>query len=343
MTTKHIGSLIGGFLLCCAAGKVGNLFPTPAHFPEPIYSFENNEYTVEKVELGRMLFFDPILSKDQTISCASCHSPYNGFAHTDHELSHGINDQIGTRNAPALFNLAWKKSFMWDGAVNHLDVQALAPLTHEKEMGETLPRVLEKLQHTAHYPALFKETFGDENITGEYFLKAMAAFQLSLVSSNSTYDQVARGEMQFTEQEAQGLKLFEANCATCHVPPLFTSNDFETNGLPLDTTLNDFGRMKVTKRSNDSLSFTVPSLRNLSFTKPYMHDGRFETLTEVVNHYVASPKEIQTIENNFAQPIELTANEQVDLISFLRTLNDKEFVFNPLHQFPKKLLSFPKE
>ncbi len=318
----------------------------PEHFPKSTYEFSKNPLTTEKVELGRALFYDPVLSKDNMISCASCHSPYNAFAHTDHDLSHGINDEIGTRNAPALFNLAWQKTFMWDGAINHLDMQALAPISHPKEMGETLKNVISKLQNKNIYPLLFQNAFQDSIITGEHILKALSQFQLTLVSANSKYDQVKKGIVEFSPQEENGYQLFQKNCNSCHTEPLFYNlpsdkegNTFANNGLPIDTTLNDYGKWMITKQSADSLKFKIPTLRNLSYTYPYMHDGRFRKLKNVLNHYTQdiskSSNSISDIKNN----ITLTSNEKVDLIAFLLTLNDKEFVFNKKHQYPKEILN----
>ena len=323
--------------------QVHELFKYPDYFPIPIYDFKNNPLSEKKIELGRRLFYDPILSKDNTISCASCHSPYNSFAHTDHDLSHGINDQIGTRNAPALFNLAWQKSFMWDGAINHLDVQALAPISHPKEMNETIKSIVLKLQNHSYYPLEFYEAFQDSAITGEHVLKALSQFQVTLVSANSKYDQVKKGAKTFTEQENNGYDLFKTNCNSCHTEPLFSTYEFAYNGLAIDTTLNDFGRMKITEESADSLSFKIPSLRNLSFTSPYMHDGRFKKLQQVLNHYTAGINESTIISEALKKPIVLTSNEKTDLIAFLLTLNDSDFVFDKKHQFPEPFSSETKE
>ena len=314
----------------------------PEYFPDPIYNFDNNPLTISKTELGRALFYDPILSKDSTISCASCHSPYNAFAHTDHDLSHGINDEIGNRNAPPLFNLAWHESFMWDGAINHLDMQALAPISHEKEMGEDIKNVVKKLQNKAIYPPLFEAAFGDSIITGTKVLKALSQFQISLVSATSKYDEVKKGEADFTEQEVSGYALFQKNCNSCHTEPLFTNHQFANNGLPVDTTLNDFGKWIITQQSEDSLLFKIPSLRNLSFSYPYMHDGRFRKLNQVLKHYTSNISPHPTLAPALADSIQLTSNEKVDLIAFLLTLNDKSFVFNKKHQFPREILA-PRE
>jgi len=308
-------------------------FNPPIYFPKPVYDFNQNPFDSSKINLGRILFYDPILSKDNSISCASCHSPYNAFAHTDHDLSHGIFDSIGNRNAPALFNLAWQKSFMWDGAINHLDVQALAPISHPKEMGSDISEVIKKLSLSKEYKQLFFEAFKDSTITSSKILKALSQFQLTLVSANSKYDKVKLGKEEFTEQEKNGYQLFKNNCASCHIEPIFSNFIFENNGLPLDPTLNDFGRYEITQRENDQRKFKVPSLRNLSYTYPYMHDGRFMTLKEVVNHYTSGVEKSNTLSTHLNKPIQLSTNDKVDLIAFLLTLNDKDFVFDKKHQF----------
>ncbi len=307
----------------------------PDYFPLPSYNFERNPLDKAKITLGRALFYDPILSADGSISCASCHSPFNAFAHTDHDLSHGINDEIGQRNAPALFNLAWQRTFMWDGAINHLDMQALAPISHPKEMGERLPNVIDKLQNDPKYPNAFYQAFQDSLITGEYLLKALSQFQLTLVSANSKYDQVKAGMTSFTEQEQSGYLLFQRNCNSCHTEPLFSNGGFANNGLPVDTTLNDFGKWRVTGQESDLLLFKIPSLRNLSFTPPYMHDGRFRKLRQVLNHYTAGVALHATTAEELSKPMSLAAHEKVDLIAFLLTLDDRSFVFNPEHQVPR--------
>ena len=196
-------------------------FNPPYYFPKPVYDFKQNSLDSNKIDLGRILFYDPILSKNNTISCASCHSPYNAFAHTDHDLSHGIFDSIGNRNAPALFNLAWQKSFMWDGAINHLDVQALAPISHSSEMGSDISEVIKKLSLSKEYKHLFSEAFKDSTITSSKILKALSQFQLTIVSANAKYDRVKLGKETFTEQEKNGYNLFQINCASCHTEPLF--------------------------------------------------------------------------------------------------------------------------
>lgn len=312
-----------------------SLINVPENFPKPVYDFSNNPLTENKILLGRTLFYEPMLSKSNTISCESCHSQFSAFTHIDHALSHGIHDSIGTRNSPALMNLAWQKSFMWDGAVNNLDMQALAPISHPAEMGSSINEVIAKLNASVKYRKLFYNAFGDSAVTGEKTLKSISQFMLTLVSANSKYDQIMRKEMSFTEQEERGYLLFKKNCSSCHTEPLFTNGNFENNGLPMDSLLMDIGRMKVTKKSDDSLKFKVPSLRNIEYSYPYMHDGRFKKLSDVLNHYTRGIHQSKTIAPQLKNNIVLTSNEKVDIINFLLTLSDKEFVFNPQFQYPK--------
>lgn len=315
------------------------LFEVPSNFPKPVYDFSKNTLSENKIQLGRELFYDPILSRNNMISCASCHSQFSAFTHVDHALSHGIEDKIGFRNAPALMNLAWQTLFMRDGAINHLDVQALAPIGNPVEMDENITHVVFKLQASKLYPKLFYKAFGDSVITGEHTLKAISQFMLTLVSSNSKYDSVMSKQSSFTDQENNGYILFKKNCALCHTEPLFTTDEFRNNGLQIDTTLNDFGRYLVTKNPSDSLKFRVPTLRNIEFSYPYMHDGRFKKLSQVMNHYTNGIEKSNTLANELQKPITLTSNEKVDIIAFLLTLTDKSFLFNPQYFYPKEIFS----
>jgi cytochrome c peroxidase len=325
---------------CSAFGLLKyNSLELPKHFPKPYFDFEKESLTNAKIQLGRTLFYDPILSSDNSISCASCHSPYNAFAHTDHDLSHGINDSVGFRNAPALFNLAWQKSFMWDGAVNHLDMQALAPISDSKEMNETIENIVLKLNKNPHYAHLFYAAFSDSLATGSRTLKALSQFQLTLVSCNSKYDKVKEGKTKFTSQEKKGYELFKKNCNVCHTEPMFTNYGFANNGLPVDPTLNDFGKYRLTKNSKDSLLFKIPPLRNLKYTYPYAHDGRFKKIREMLNHYTNGIHIQPSLSKELKKPIVLSSNEKSDLLCFLLTLNDSTFVFNPLNKFPQTISS----
>lgn len=317
---------------------VSPLFEKPSGWPEPKYAFSRNPLTTQKIRLGRVLFYDPLLSADGSISCASCHSPFSAFAHTDHALSHGIGDSIGKRNAPALMNLAWQGTFMWDGAVNNLDMQALAPLSHPAEMGSSIQDLVVKLSQHQRYRTLFFDAFGDSLATGEHTLKALSQFMLSLVSAGSKYDRVRDGAETFTGQEAHGYRLFRQHCATCHAEPLFSTYAFASNGLPVDPTLRDHGRLRVTHRKADSLLFKIPSLRNVAYTYPYMHDGRFKTLSQVLEHYSSGIKPDVNLSPALRQKIKLSSSDKVDLVAFLLTLSDRDFVFNKSHGFPPELM-----
>ncbi len=328
-----------GFFLIVICGFIQDKsfhLTIPPNWSLPIYDFNKNPLSKEKIELGRNLFYDPILSRNNTISCGSCHSPYNAFTHVDHALSHGIDDKIGTRNSPALMNLAWQPIFMWDGAVNHLDVQALAPIHNPDEMGESIESVVKKLQNSPRYISLFYKAYGDSIITGEYTLKALSQFMLTLVSANSKYDKVQKHQAEFTIQEQKGYSLFKQHCASCHQEPLFTTQQFANNGLLPDPELRDVGRMGITHNPKDSLLFKIPTLRNIEFSYPYMHDGRFKTLSQVLQHYNQGIHRSPTLSQHLSQPKQLSSDEKVDIIAFLLTLSDREFLFNPEFSFPRK-------
>lgn len=337
---KHI-NILGFGIFIIGILSFSDVFITPLYleipegWPEPKYDFKKNQVTEEGFQLGRHLFYDPILSRDYTISCSSCHLQQTGFTHVDHQLSHGIEGKIGTRNSLPLINLAWNKNFMWDGGVNNLEVQAINPITNPIEMDEKLENVVTKLQNSSKYKTLFSKAFGDEKVTSQRLLKALAQFTVMLKSSNSKYDKVMRKEVRFTEQEQHGYDIFKTNCASCHKEPLFSNDKFERNGLAIDTTLKDLGRIKITSKKEDALRFRVPTLRNIQFTFPYMHDGRFKTLTEVVKHYnsITNKKDLP---NELSKPMNLSDNDRVDLVAFLNTLTDKEFLFDKRFGFPKE-------
>jgi cytochrome c peroxidase len=327
----------------CLVGilSFSDIFTTPLYlevpkgWPQPKYDFKKNSLTEESFQLGRHLFYDPILSRDNTISCSSCHLQQTGFTHVDHQLSHGIEGKVGTRNSLALINLAWNKDFMWDGSINNLEVQAINPITSPKEMDEKIENVVAKLQRSEKYRVLFSKAYGDDKVTSQRLLKALAQFTVMLKSSNSKYDKVMRKEENFTQQEQRGYDLFKTNCASCHKEPLFADDRFEKNGLALDETLNDLGRIKITGKTEDKMRFKIPTLRNIQFTFPYMHDGRFKTLTEVVKHYNFLGND-KSLPKELAKPMNLSDNDRVDLVAFLQTLTDKEFLFDKRFGFPRE-------
>ncbi len=299
-------------------------FNIPAGWPDPPTDiFANNRLTEEGFQLGRKLFYDGRLSKDGNFPCASCHQQFAAFATYDHDFSHGFNNSFTTRNAPALFNLAWMTKLHWDGGITHIEVQPLAPLTAPNEMAETIENVLNKLRADADYPKLFRSAFGNTEITSQRMLKALAQFMGTIVSSNSKYDKVKRGEASFTAAEQNGYNFFKAKCEACHKEPLFTDNSFRNTGMAVNPLLNDIGRMRITNDRNDSLKFKVPSLRNIMLTFPYSHDGRFYSLGAIIDHYRTGIITTQaTLDPLLINRIAITNTEKNDLIYFFDTLTD---------------------
>jgi cytochrome c peroxidase len=300
----------------------------PKGFPKPKYKFKNNPLTPEVFILGRKLFYDPILSKDSTTSCASCHQRIAAFGHMDHALSHGINGLIGKRNVPALQNLIWQDAFMWDGGVNHLEVQPLSPITNPLEMDESIVHVISKLQQNNIYPEDFKKAFGDTLVSSERILKSLAQFTGLMISADSRYDRFINGTDTFSASEKKGLQLFRDKCAKCHEEPLFTDNTYRNNGLKPDTALKDLGRGAITGIESDNYKFKVPGLRNIERTSPYMHDGRFRNLKEVLNFY-SDPNHFNShaaVEMFEIGP--LTEQDKQNLFAFLLTLTDKTFLYD---------------
>ncbi|HNJ58887.1 MAG TPA: cytochrome-c peroxidase [Chitinophagaceae bacterium] len=310
------------------------IFIVPKGWPKPIYNFKNNPLTVEGFELGKKLFYDERLSKDSTISCASCHQQFSAFATFDHNFSHGYNNTFTTRNAPALQNLAWQKELMWDGGINHLDVQPITPIVAENEMAETLENVIYKLKKDTSYKRMFKNAFGSNEITTERMTKALSQFMVMLVSSNSKYDKVKRGEDTFNLPEKLGYEIFKQKCASCHTEPFFTDLSYRNTGMPLDATINDIGRMRITNNKNDSLKFKVPSLRNVDLTFPYGHDGRFFTLSNVFEHYRSNMQPIHNTDILLKNKLYLSNFQIGQLTAFLFSLTDSSFTKNPLFAAP---------
>jgi len=304
-------------------------FITPTGFPAPeSITFQNNPLTIQGIELGRKLFYDGRLSKDGNFPCASCHQQFAAFATYDHSLSHGFNNQFTTRNAPGLFNLAWQKSFHWDGGINHLEVQPLAPIIAPNEMAETVENVIAKIKVDTIYQKMFRAAFPMDFINSQNMLKALAQFVGTLVSADSKYDKVSRGETVFTAAEQRGYDLFKLKCASCHKEPLFTDLSFRNVGLPMDPDLKDKGRMTISQKSQDSLLFKVPSLRNVALTAPYSHDGRFASIGAVIDHYRFSVVNGPTTDSIVKNKIKIDDFEKLDLLNFLQTLTDTAFVHN---------------
>jgi cytochrome c peroxidase len=297
----------------------------------------DNPLTQEGVALGRALFHDTRLSSGNTQSCASCHTQGNAFADA-RRFSPGAQQQPGRRNTMPLFNLAWHQGFFWEGRAPTLREQVLMPIQDKNEMNETLLNVLAKLDADAGCRAAFAKAFGSPEITAERLAKALEQFLLTLISQESKFDRAARKVAELTESEKRGLRLFVtefdpqrglrgADCFHCHGGTLFTSQQFANNGL--DLAPDDIGRMAVTKNEADRGKFKTPSLRNIARTAPYMHDGRFATLEEVVEHYSSGVRRSATLDPNLAKHpeagIQLNTQEKADLVAFLKTLTDETF------------------
>lgn len=304
-------------------------FTVPQGWPQPVYNFKDNPLTKEGFELGRKLFYDGRLSRDGNFSCAACHQQFAAFATYDHNLSHGVNNAFTRRNAPGLFNLAWQKEFMWDGGINHLDLQPLAPMTDTSEMGETLDNILQKLQADTAYPRLFTQAFGSPGISTKRLTQALSQFVVMMVSANSKYDRVMRGEDSFDLPQRLGYEIFQQKCQSCHTPPLFTDYSYRNTGITVDPYLNDWGRMKITRNPADSLKFRVPSLRNVQLTFPYGHDGRFYNLQDVLDHYRKAVAPGATVDSLVRGNMKLSNYETGQLKAFMYTLTDSTLLHDP--------------
>ncbi len=299
----------------------------PEGFPKPVYTFTGNPVKENTFILGRELFYDPILSKDNSTSCASCHQSFAAFANDGHRVSHGINGIEGTRNSPALFNLTWAPYFMHDAAIPNIELQPIAPIQNPIEMGENIVTVLEKLRASQKYRGLFKNAYGSDEINSQKMFKSMAQFMALMYSYNSKYDHYKRKEAggEMSEAELRGYQLFLANCNSCHTEPLFTDHKLRNNGLKLAARA-DSGRAHITRQPEDLYRFKTPSLRNIAVTGPYMHDGRYQTLDDCLNHYGNGIVNLVNLDPLLKNGIKLSAQEKSDIIAFLGTLTDYRFL-----------------
>ena len=321
-------------------------FDIPSYFPA--MAFDQSKVTVEGVELGRRLFYDPVLSKDSTISCASCHQQENSF-NTITQFAEGINEQFTDRSSLSILNVAfYNKGLFWDGRAMTLETQAEGPITDPKEMGHSFAELEEKLRLHPVYPELFRKAFGiatSEDIERNLIVNAISQFESTLITGNSKYDRVLRGEEFFTEDELNGWDMFfdvspelpDAECGHCHNGPLLTNFVFANNGLdPIDLggEFADPGRGGVTGLTRDNGVFRTPTLRNIELTAPYMHDGRFQTLEEVIDHYNSSPNSGLRNVDPLIYPLGLTEQEKEQLLAFLKTLTDYSILENPEFRSP---------
>jgi cytochrome c peroxidase len=298
----------------------------PEGFPEPVYQFTNNPLTEEGIRLGKKLFYESRLAKFNDVSCGSCHQQFAAFTQFDHDLGHGTNHQHTTRNNPAISNMIWHTSMQWDGAVADLPSQVEACITAPEKMGETMNDVAAKLSGDSVYKRLTGEAFGDENITGERIQKTLTQFVATIISANSKYDKVKRGEAQFTASEQSGYEIFKSKCESCHREPLFTDFSFRNTGLEVNPSHPDYGRSGVTGNSTDSLKFKVPSLRNIGYTGYYAHDGRFLDFAQMIDHYSVGGDNNTTVDPLLQSPMNFSNLERFYLQQFLYTLDDSTLV-----------------
>lgn len=303
----------------------------------------NNPMTEEGVKLGRLLFYDPILSVDSTISCSSCHVQENSFTDPN-QFSSGVNGQKGNRNAMHITNVLWHEPFFWDGRATTLEDQALGPVVNPLEMAFNWIDAVKRIKKHGTYPDLFFKAFGTYDIDSLHVVKAIAQFERTFISSNSKWDQFKKSSKDpfefFTLEEYLGYTIFfteQGDCFHCHGDELMlTDNLFHNNGL--DETFTDIGYETITNDPNDRGKFKTPSLRNVEFTAPYMHDGRFATLEEVVEHYSFGVIPSNTIDPKMKKVnqggVQLSYEDRQNLIAFLKTFSDSTFINNKNYSSP---------
>lgn len=296
----------------------------------------DNETSVEGIALGRKLFYDKILSGDETQSCASCHQQSRAFSDKT-RFSVGIDGIAGKLNASAIINVGWQSSTFWDGRATSLEEQALEPVESPIEMHLNWTDAVFRLNSYQSYRDEFKIVFGTPLITKELVVKAIAQFERNLISNQSRFDKFSSGQIELSPLEMAGYKLFlseKAECFHCHGSPLFTDDELHNNGLDVNP---DDGQFKTTSNISDKGKFRTPTLRNIELTAPYMHDGRFGTLEEVIDFYSDSVKSSSTVDPlmpNDNGGFHWTELEKLQLLSFLKTLSDTAYINNPMFSSP---------
>ena len=319
------------------SGDSADRLGAPPSFPEPVLPLDN-PLTGPGIALGKKLFFDKRLSGDNSQSCADCHRVEHAFSDRGNALSKGVDGRPGKRNSMSLMNLAWQKSFFWDGRESRLREQVLVPIQDPLEMNADLSEVLRKLEIDSGYARQFESVFGTPGISTDRLGLALEQFLLTRVTHESKFDRFRAGKAELSDEESRGLDLFftehdprinqfGADCFHCHAGTMFTTHRFANNGL--DETFADGGRFAVTGRAEDRGKFKTPSLRNVAVTGPYMHDGRFESLDEVIDHYDSGVKRSTTLDPNLAKHppsgLSLSKTDKRALVAFLKTLTDDRF------------------
>jgi cytochrome c peroxidase len=329
--------------------------PTPYKFPEvkqfpKLPQATNNPVTIEGADLGKHLFYDPILSGDSSMSCSSCHKQEFAFSDAPHQFSKGRNNELMKRNTLPLFNLAYYPALFWDGRSADLEDQVFHPVRTESELNLKWEVAVKRIRRSKMYKAKYKKAFGNAEIDSVHIANSLAQFLRTLISYNTKFDRVLRKEDKLSPDELEGFEIVNdmtrAGCVHCHTTdqdPLGTIHDFSNNGLDMvtDATLyKDKGLGKFTKNIKDNGKFKIPSLRNIVFTAPYMHDGRFKTIEEVVDFYSEKVQPCVNIDSRmeFAHQggPKLNVHEKRKVIAFLKTLSDSVFIANPEFADPFK-------
>lgn len=324
-------------------------FPVLVHFPAMPQSL-SNPVTEEGVDLGRHLFYDPILSIDSSVSCSSCHKQEFAFSDSPNKFSKGINGALTVRNTQPLFNLAWYPALFWDGRSESLEDQAFHPVRTKTEMNFKWTEAVQRLNKSKFYLLKFRKAFGKIPIDSHLIAKALAQFERTLISHNSKFDRAVRKETPLNSEELEGFEIVNdmtrAGCVHCHTTDgdvLGTIASFSNNGLDSVMNANDYkdkGQGLITKNIKDNGKFKIPSLRNILFTAPYMHDGRFKTLEEVMDFYSEKVKPCVNIDSRmeFAHQggPKLNKYEKKKIIAFLKTMSDSVFITDPRFSDPFK-------
>jgi cytochrome c peroxidase len=314
---------------CIFFSTIPYIIETPYGFPEMNIP-SNNPMTVEGVALGNKLFHDKILSGNGMQACASCHLQSTSFSDPN-QFSTGIDGLFGDRNASALVNVGWNDNLNWDGSAINLEEQAFEPITNPIEMNDTWINVENKLNADDEYPTLFRNAFNIDYIDSIHVVMAISQFERTLISANSKFDKYLRGETQLTASELGGYAIFNSekgDCFHCHGTQMFMDNLFHNNGLDPEP-FSDLGLGEITNNASDNAKFKTPTLRNVEFSAPYMHDGRFSTLEEVVEHYNSGGEYSSTVDplmKKLGVGLQLTNQEKQDLVAFLKTLTDSDFL-----------------
>jgi cytochrome c peroxidase len=314
----------------------------PAGFPM-VQTPADNPYSDSKSILGRYLFYEKKLSADNTKACVDCHKQANAFCDFGNPVSIGISvigrgrdsGGFGSRNAPGLTNVAYNAAYFWDGRASSLEQQALLPITNPIELGNTLPVVVQRLSADVKYQDLFKAAFGDSKVDSIRIGMALATFERTLLSGNSAFDAYNRGDPSALSASAiRGLALFnsaQTNCSRCHSGFNFEDSSFHSTGL--EKSYSDSGRFLITKQQGQVGSFKTPSLRNVALTSPYEHDGRFSTLEQVMDHYNQGGQH-NSDQDSLIKPLNLSNKQIEDIIAFLNSLTDEQFVANAAFKDP---------